>query len=128
MMAVHHMDRRFGNSSVKLNLGRRPVPLENKGLTVVGLGIRSLQTTPEARVCIAQASKVFHLLADPISEGFVRKLNATAESLQDFYEVGKLRIDIYNAMVEKILSALEPGWRRLRGLLRSPGGALLPGE
>lgn len=84
-------------------------PLENKGLTVVGLGIRSLQTTPEARVCISQASKVFYLLADPVSEGFVRKLNPTAESLQHFYEIGKLRMDIYNAMVEKILAALEPG-------------------
>lgn len=82
-------------------------PLESNGLTVVGLGIRSLQTTPEARVCITQASKVLHLLDDPISEGFVRKLNATAESLQDFYEVGKFRVDVYNAMVEKILSDLE---------------------
>lgn len=106
MISGFHKDRRW-ELQREIEPGPQARPLDNKGLTVVGLGIRSLQTTLEARVCIAQASKVLHLLADPISEGFVRKLNATAESLQSFYEVGKLRSDVYDAMVEKILSDLD---------------------
>jgi hypothetical protein len=58
-------------------------------------------------VCIAQASKVLYLVADQVSEEFVRKLNPTAESLEDLYQKGKLRIEIYEEMVEKILSCLE---------------------
>ncbi len=82
-------------------------PLDKKGLTVVGLGIRGVQTTPEARVCIAQASHVLYLVADPVSEAFVRRLNPTAETLANFYQEGKPRIEIYNEIVEKILSRLE---------------------
>ncbi len=82
-------------------------PLDKEGLTIVGLGIRSVQTTPEARVCIEQASKVLYLVADPVSEAFVCRLNPTAESLADFYEKGKARMNAYNGMVEKMLSSVE---------------------
>jgi len=82
-------------------------PLDRKGLTVVGLGITALQTTAEARVCISQASKVLYLVTDSVSVAFIQKLNPTAETLENFYERGKLRIEIYNAMVEKIVSCLE---------------------
>ncbi len=78
------------------------------GLTVVGSGIRaSLQTTTEARVCIEKASKVLYLLADPISEEWVCKLNPTAESMESFYQKGKRRIVAYEGMIEKILSCLQ---------------------
>ncbi len=88
---------------------REPARLwDATGLTVVGLGIRGgLQTTPEARVCIKQASKVLYLVADPISESLVRMLNPTAESMHGFYQKGKRRLEAYNAMVERILSCLQ---------------------
>ncbi|WP_321508134.1 SAM-dependent methyltransferase [uncultured Methanoregula sp.] len=78
------------------------------GLTVVGTGIRGgLQTTPEARICIEQASKVYYIVADPISENLILTLNSTAESLMSFYQVGKSRLDAYNSMVEKVVSSLQ---------------------
>jgi hypothetical protein len=80
---------------------------QSAGLTIVGLGIRGgLQTTPEARLCITQATKVLFLVADPISEIWIQSLNATSESLSGFYENGKRRLDIYNAIVEKIMEEL----------------------
>ena len=82
-------------------------PLDKKGLTIVGLGIRSLQMTAEARVCVTQASKVLFLVADPVSEDFVRRLNPTAETLANFYQQGKPLLDIYNEIADKIISCLK---------------------
>jgi len=82
-------------------------PLDKRGLTIVGLGIRALQTSAEARVCIAQASKVLYLVADPVSERFVLQLNSNAESLADFYQPQKPRLQIYDEIVLKILACLE---------------------
>jgi Tetrapyrrole (Corrin/Porphyrin) Methylases len=100
-----------------LAVSSRPSPLEIRdagrvwdvgGLTVVGSGIRAgLQTTMEARVCIESASKVLYLLADPIAEEWVRKLNPNSESMDSFYQKGKRRMVAYEAMIEKILSCLE---------------------
>jgi uncharacterized protein YabN with tetrapyrrole methylase and pyrophosphatase domain len=103
-------------------------PLDKKGLTVVGLGIRALQTTREARVCIAQASKVLYLVADPVSEGFVRRLNPTAETLENFYRKGKLRIEIYKEMVERILSCLEESGDLCVVFYGHPGVLCYPGR
>lgn len=80
---------------------------DTKGLTIVGTGIRSsLQTTPEARARIERASKVLYLVADFVSGTWIQELNPTAESLQSFYERGKPRMEIYNDIVEAILSCL----------------------
>jgi len=80
---------------------------ESEGLTVVGLGIRGgLQTTPEAQLCIRDSGKVLYLVADPISEAWIQKLNRSSESLSGFYETGKRRIDIYNNIVERIMERL----------------------
>jgi hypothetical protein len=87
----------------------KPVPpLEFEGLTVVGTGIRGgLQTTVEARNAISISPKVLYLVADKVTEAWVRGLNPKAESLYGFYREDRLRGETYRLMVKKILEDLE---------------------
>jgi hypothetical protein len=79
-----------------------------KGLTVVGMGMRAgLHMTMETRLALEQAARVLYLVADPVSEACIRKLNANAESLWHMYETGKQRIEIYETIIAKILDELE---------------------
>lgn len=78
-----------------------------RGLTIVGTGIRAgLQTSPESLICIRNADKVLFLVADLLSHLWIKKLNQTAESMQNLYKKGKYRLEIYNDIVQKILSTL----------------------
>jgi Tetrapyrrole (Corrin/Porphyrin) Methylases len=79
-----------------------------EGLTVVGMGMRAgLHMTAETRLAIEQAARVLYLVADPVSEACIRKLNPNAESLYDMYETGKPRIEIYETIIARILDELE---------------------
>ncbi len=79
-----------------------------KGLTVVGTGMRAgMHMTAETRMVIEQASKVLYLVADPVSEACIRKLNPNAESLWHMYQTGKPRIEIYENIIAKILDELD---------------------
>ncbi|HEV8631178.1 MAG TPA: SAM-dependent methyltransferase [Thermoanaerobaculia bacterium] len=79
-------------------------------LTVVGTGIRSVaQTTREASDLIAAGERVFYVVADPITEAWLRELNPHAESLYDAYTEGKPRIESYREMVERILAPVSEG-------------------
>jgi hypothetical protein len=79
-----------------------------KGLTVVGMGMRAgLHMTVETRLAIEQTSRVLYLVADPISEACILKLNPRAQSLGQMYESGKPRIEIYEAIIARILGELE---------------------
>ena len=79
-----------------------------KGLTVVGTGMRAgLHMTAETRLAIEQANRVLYLVADPVSEACIRRLNPNAESLWHMYQTGKPRIEIYETIIAKILSELE---------------------
>lgn len=78
-----------------------------KGLTIVGTGIRAgLQTTPEARACIEQASRVLYLVGDPVSENWIKQTNPKAESLFSAYEDGRPRAQTYSEIVDRILGVL----------------------
>jgi hypothetical protein len=79
-------------------------------LTIVGTGIRAgLQTTPEARSRIESAQKVLYLESSGISGTWVASLNSSAQSLAGFYEPGKPRMEIYEAIVEEILAWVRRG-------------------
>jgi len=79
-----------------------------KGLTVVGTGMRAgLHMTAETRLAIEQAKRVLYLVADPVSEACIRRLNPNAESLWHMYQTGKARIEIYETIIAKILGELE---------------------
>jgi hypothetical protein len=79
-----------------------------KGLTVVGTGMRAgLHMTVETELAIRQTARVLYLVADPISEACILKLNPAAESLGHLYKTGKPRIEIYETIIARILGELE---------------------
>lgn len=73
-------------------------------LTVVGTGIRAVgQVTLEAASWIEKADRVLYHVADPVTENWLKSLNAKHESLGRFYEPHKARIHTYKEMVAHIL-------------------------
>jgi len=81
-------------------------------LTVVGTGIRApAQATIETASRIASAEIVFTLVADPLTEYWIRSLNAATESLATLYEVGKPRWQTYDAIVARIVGSVRAGSR-----------------
>jgi uncharacterized protein YabN with tetrapyrrole methylase and pyrophosphatase domain len=81
-------------------------------LTVVGTGIRTpAQATFEARSHIACADIVFTLVADPVTEYWIRSLNAATESLAPLYRIGKPRWQTYDEIVARIVATVRAGSR-----------------
>ena len=79
-------------------------------LVIVGTGIRTVgQLTIEAISWLQRADEVIHLVADPIAEETIKRLNPNQVSLQGYYGEGKPRIDSYNEMIEFILSRVRTG-------------------
>jgi len=100
---------------------------DSGGLTIVGTGIRAgLQTTPESLICIQHAAKVLFLVADLVSQVWIQKLNPTAESMQGLYKKGKYRLDIYNDIVQKILSNLRENGELCVVFYGHPGSFVYP--
>ena len=96
-------------------------------LTVVGTGIKQLaQMTLESKAHIEQADKVLHVVADPVSEAWIEELNPSAESMQDLYEQGKARFEIYLQMVERILDPVRRGMRVCAVFYGHPGVFVYP--
>ena len=81
-------------------------------LTAVGVGIRAPgQATLEASSQIERAEKVFTIVADPLAEYWIRKLNANTEPLGPLYAVGKPRKQTYREMVERITQGVREDLR-----------------
>ena len=79
-------------------------------LTIVGAGINlARHITPESRIEIVKAQKVFYLVPDPIGKEVLMKLNSTAESLYPLYKPELQRLIIYNNIVERILMPVRLG-------------------
>jgi uncharacterized protein YabN with tetrapyrrole methylase and pyrophosphatase domain len=76
-------------------------------LVVVGTGIQwAAQTTLAAERSIRAADKVLYAVADPWAAEWITDLNASAESLS-YPRDGRSRAAIYEAMVERIMRALD---------------------
>jgi uncharacterized protein YabN with tetrapyrrole methylase and pyrophosphatase domain len=96
-------------------------------LCAIGVGIRApAQTSLEAVSRIQGADKVFLLLADPLSEYWVRTVNENTESLTDLYAVGKERLQTYREMIERIVGAVQHGNRVCAVSYGHPGVAAYP--
>jgi len=90
----------------------RPAPGDGgRGrLTVVGTGIKSVsQATLESADVIAAGDEVLYLVADPITEEWLRELCPRAQTLYDCYAEGKPRVVSYHEMVERILEPVRAG-------------------
>lgn len=90
-------------------------------LTVVGTGIQGGQITLAARNAIEQADKLLYFVAEPILEGYLRGLNATAESLGRFYEDQKERLVTYREMTDRILEEVHRGLNVCAAFYGHPG-------
>lgn len=96
-------------------------------LWAVGIGIRApAQTSLETSVRIENADKVFTMLADPLSEYWVRSLNDQTESLAPFYAVGKERQKTYDEMVDRIVGTVREGLGVVAVSYGHPGVAAYP--
>ena len=79
-------------------------------LVVVGTGIQlSAHMTPLATSHMEQADKVLYLVTDLLAKAWIAANTSSAESLEQFYAVGKNRAETYEEMVEYILSFVRGG-------------------
>jgi uncharacterized protein YabN with tetrapyrrole methylase and pyrophosphatase domain len=59
--------------------------------------------TVETRSAITKAERVAYLVADPLTEGWIRKAAPEAESLYGLYAANKPRLETYELMISRIL-------------------------
>jgi len=79
-------------------------------LTVVGTGIQlGTQMTPEARMAIENADVVLSLVAEPVMQAVVERLNPKTRSLHEHYVLGESRAAAYEAMIVEILAHVRRG-------------------
>src|SRR5687767_8680723 len=90
-------------------------------LVVVGTGMRVAQLTPEARSYIETAEVVLHGVHDPATSALIQQLQPLSESLVTTYGGGKLRMDTYAEMIERILAPVRQGRRVCVALYGHPG-------
>lgn len=65
--------------------------------------------TAEARTAIERADIVFHLMAEPVAEGWLERIRPDARSLAGHYLPGRHRNEIYGAIADEIVAAVEGG-------------------
>jgi len=79
-------------------------------LTVVGTGIKSIaHLTSEARIAISNSDKLLFLVADFLTQDWLRKANPTAEDLHCFYSDRKPREETYRDMSSHIMRFVREG-------------------
>lgn len=91
-------------------------------LVVVGTGIRTVgQLTTETIAWMEQADELLHVVADPVAEAMMARLNPRARSLQGYYGEGKPRIQTYEEMVQDILQTVRKGVLVVAAFYGHPG-------
>lgn len=76
-------------------------------LVVVGTGIQLIrQMTLESVEQIKRADRLIYLTPNPATARWLEGLNARCESLADCYAPGRHRLETYDEMVERIVSAV----------------------
>jgi uncharacterized protein YabN with tetrapyrrole methylase and pyrophosphatase domain len=96
-------------------------------LTVVGTGIQlGTQLTPEALMAIKNADIVLSLVAEPVMQAAVERLNPETRSLQEHYALGRSRADAYEAMVVEILGHVRRGLDVCAAFYGHPGVFVAP--
>jgi len=91
-------------------------------LIIVGTGIQAVRhVTIDARYSIENSDKVLYIVADPITEIWIKKLQPDAESIARFYQEGKDRAQIYSEMVEYTMKHVRQGLSICLALYGHPG-------
>ena len=103
------------------------MPSPTGSLLIVGTGIQAAgQVTIEARAAMSGADKLFYVVADPTTEHYLRRLNASAESLHGLYETYKERLVTYMEMVNKIIDEVRTGSKVCAAFYGHPGVFTFP--
>jgi precorrin-3B methylase len=96
-------------------------------LIVVGSGISSpAHVTTEAISHIENAERVFSIVADQLTEYWLRSINPRTESFASLYAIGKPRLKTYAEMVERVVGAVKDGFRVCAVAYGHPGVAAYP--
>jgi uncharacterized protein YabN with tetrapyrrole methylase and pyrophosphatase domain len=95
-------------------------------LTVVGTGIQLGHLSLDARAAIEDAEHVLYLVADAVTKSWILEVQPQAESLDDCYEFGKVRLETYNEMVERILVRVRQGLEVCAAFYGHPGVFVRP--
>jgi siroheme synthase len=75
-------------------------------LVIVGTGITSIgQITLQGLTAIENATKVFYVVGDPVTEAFIRTKNKDCFDLAEYYDNSKSRNDSYVQMSEVIVGS-----------------------
>ena len=83
-------------------------------LVIVGIGIKlASHITHEAKLAIADAEKVFYISFNNLMDEYIKKLNPSAESLNDLYENMPSRQATYIAMKDKVVNAVIQGKQKV---------------
>lgn len=91
-------------------------------LLCVGLGMTlGAHLTPQARLAIEQAERLFGLTADGLTELWLRQLRPDLRSLQSCYVAGQSRQLAYAAMRSTVMTELRAGRRVCVALYGHPG-------
>lgn len=100
-----------------------PLPKGGAGeLTVVGTGIAGPgHASVEARAAIEHSDRCFMLVADPLTEHWLRGVRSDVTDLSDEYVVGRPRTASYESMVERILEPVREGKRVCAVFYGHPG-------
>lgn len=81
-------------------------------LTVAGTGIAGpAHVTRETQAAIVYADRCLMLVADALTEQWLKDLRPDVDDLSDEYAVGRRRTDSYEAMVERIVGPVRAGSR-----------------
>lgn len=120
-MDVHRVRPQTSDSRADDDL--KAASSERRGsLVVVGTGIKLVgQTTLEALACMQRAEKLLYLVTDPVTETWIKRLNASATTLYDCYAEGKPRHKTYREMADRILSAVRLGSQVCAAFYGHPG-------
>jgi uncharacterized protein YabN with tetrapyrrole methylase and pyrophosphatase domain len=96
-------------------------------LTVVGTGITvGTHLTPESRSAIESADELHYLAADPVGSAWLAGLHPDSRPLDDLYEPGRSRGDIYDAMTDRLVGRVRQGRRVCAAFYGHPGVFVRP--
>jgi uncharacterized protein YabN with tetrapyrrole methylase and pyrophosphatase domain len=96
-------------------------------LIIVGSGIKAIgHLTSEACHWIKSADHVLHVVADAVTERAILEMNPRAVSLKSLYSSEHRRLATYDAMVERMLSAVRTGDVVCAVFYGHPGVFVLP--
>jgi uncharacterized protein YabN with tetrapyrrole methylase and pyrophosphatase domain len=100
--------------------------MKKGSLTVVGTGIHLGQISVEAVSFIKDAEKVYHLVADEVTSGWIVEQNTSTESLYDCYQQGVDRLSSYYEMVARIANSVRAGIKACAVFYGHPGVFVFP--